>query len=594
MDRAQQPFQAEGLDVPSYVTLGNHDGLVQGNAAASRGFEDVATGCSKAVAPSQQITEPSERDPEHDARLSHGRSRQTDPTKVVLVPPDPQRQFVSTAQNKALHAPPNAARPTRTASASSTRPRTRPRTARPPTTPGARSRASGSSRSNTVGEGGVVSDHSSDGNIDDPQFQWLERELEAAIGTRQADRAVRPPRDQQPQHQRARRGGAAVHRASTTVTGTTRTRAATSTRALSTPIHLGEPSQRPPGDTTETLSELLLALPARDRLRRRPLAREPGAAFHARDGSGGFWNIKTAAEADWPSQSRLLEVMDNHDGTLSIFGTIVDHSAATAHAGARARPRTASRRPARLAQPRVRLQRSRRRAAGRGRADPRTRTSSCSCAIRARRYPRPKGATPLRVPLVPAYQAVHRTQPHARPTARVPVLRAARAGVEPAHGRHARRERPGGELGRVRALRRDSGQPGDAGRRGRRGGRCSITDVRRKPDLADYTGELQGDVDRCGSPTANNAVAGRRLTAATVVDVPFPVTADCAATADPRIGSTCAVDHDVRRGRAGRDQGRRARDLGARPVRGRATAAPTATSAPLPTRVFARQGLFVP
>ena len=36
------------------------------------------------------------------------------------------------------------------------------------------------------------------------------------------------------------------------------------------------------------------------------------------DGSGGFWMIKTAAEADWPSQSRLLEVMDNQDGTLSI------------------------------------------------------------------------------------------------------------------------------------------------------------------------------------------------------------------------------------------------------------------------------------
>ena len=30
---------------------------------------------------------------------------------------------------------------------------------------------------------------------------------------------------------------------------------------VSTPIHLGEPSQRPPGDTTETLSELLLRYP---------------------------------------------------------------------------------------------------------------------------------------------------------------------------------------------------------------------------------------------------------------------------------------------------------------------------------------------
>jgi hypothetical protein len=30
---------------------------------------------------------------------------------------------------------------------------------------------------------------------------------------------------------------------------------------------------------------------------------------------------------DWPQQSRLIEVMDNRDGTLSIFGTILDHAA---------------------------------------------------------------------------------------------------------------------------------------------------------------------------------------------------------------------------------------------------------------------------
>jgi hypothetical protein len=42
-------------------------------------------------------------------------------------------------------------------------------------------------------------------------------------------------------------------------------------------------------------------------------------------GPGGFWSIRVAAEADWPQQSRLLEVFDNHDGTLSIFGTILDH-----------------------------------------------------------------------------------------------------------------------------------------------------------------------------------------------------------------------------------------------------------------------------
>ncbi len=42
---------------------------------------------------------------------------------------------------------------------------------------------------------------------------------------------------------------------------------------------------------------------------------------------GGFWEINTAAHIDWPQQVRLIEVVDNKDGTLSIFGTIVDSDA---------------------------------------------------------------------------------------------------------------------------------------------------------------------------------------------------------------------------------------------------------------------------
>jgi hypothetical protein len=49
---------------------------------------------------------------------------------------------------------------------------------------------------------------------------------------------------------------------------------------------------------------------------------------YQRAGGGGFWGIETSSEVDWPIQSRLLEVTDNHDGTLSIFGTLLDHGAA--------------------------------------------------------------------------------------------------------------------------------------------------------------------------------------------------------------------------------------------------------------------------
>ena len=43
--------------------------------------------------------------------------------------------------------------------------------------------------------------------------------------------------------------------------------------------------------------------------------------------TGGFWEISTAAHIDWPEQARLIEVADNCDGTLSIFGTLIEHAA---------------------------------------------------------------------------------------------------------------------------------------------------------------------------------------------------------------------------------------------------------------------------
>jgi hypothetical protein len=42
---------------------------------------------------------------------------------------------------------------------------------------------------------------------------------------------------------------------------------------------------------------------------------------------GGFWEVNTAAHIDFPHQSRIVEIADNGDGTLSIFGTIVDADA---------------------------------------------------------------------------------------------------------------------------------------------------------------------------------------------------------------------------------------------------------------------------
>lgn len=43
--------------------------------------------------------------------------------------------------------------------------------------------------------------------------------------------------------------------------------------------------------------------------------------------AGGVWQIVTASHIDWPQQSRVIDIVDNRDGNLSIFGTIVDHNA---------------------------------------------------------------------------------------------------------------------------------------------------------------------------------------------------------------------------------------------------------------------------
>ncbi|MFT4210633.1 MAG: TIGR03767 family metallophosphoesterase [Microbacterium sp.] len=46
-----------------------------------------------------------------------------------------------------------------------------------------------------------------------------------------------------------------------------------------------------------------------------------------RGASGGFWEITTASCIDFPQQQRVVELVDNRDGTLSIFTTAVDHAA---------------------------------------------------------------------------------------------------------------------------------------------------------------------------------------------------------------------------------------------------------------------------
>ena len=292
MDRAQQPFDAAGLNRPSYVAFGNHDGEVQGSIHALKVFDDIARGCIK---------------PLGDTGVAGLAGLLTSPTKSIVVPPDPERGIADRPTYKALHktgkqADAHGFAYVDAAELAASKGQASYYAFSPK--PGLRLIAI-----NTVAEGDLLN---SNGNLDDPQFRWLERDLEAADARGQLVIVFG--------HHPI---GSLTNRAVDEDAGSCAQRAVNGPGCdldprSSKPLHLGP-----------DLQALLLAHP-------HVIAYVAGHTHQhritpfKRVGGGGFWGIETSSEIDWPIQSRLLEVMDNRDGTLSIFGTLIDHGATLA------------------------------------------------------------------------------------------------------------------------------------------------------------------------------------------------------------------------------------------------------------------------
>jgi glucose/arabinose dehydrogenase len=154
-------------------------------------------------------------------------------------------------------------------------------------------------------------------------------------------------------------------------------------------------------------------------------------------------------------------------------------------------------------------------------------------------YPRPKGASPLRVPLVPAFNpctAPNRTHGPSleQPSCAPPTQASSQLtiGTADANGK------PTASSGLVRLTTR-AGDPATPADEADVALRLSVSDVRNKADLSDYTGEIQANLtlritDRTNGPSTNEL--------GTTDDLSFPVTAQCVATAGTNSpGSDCDV-----------------------------------------------------
>jgi metallophosphoesterase (TIGR03767 family) len=282
-DAARRPFDAVGLTIPWYTCFGNHDGLSQGNfPARTLPTSQLATGSLKVISPPPGVAPADILDPEGSTLEQVLGSLVVSPY-VKAVTPDPARRQLSRGQvvdehfnTRGLpvgHGFTQTNRDTDTAYYFFDAGRFRHVVM------------------DTVNPNGYA-----DGSLDQAQFAWLQATVAGATG-----RAV------------------IVHSHHTSTT-------------MDNPFVAtgGDPSPRVLG---AEVTAYLLGQP-------RVIAWVNGHSHrnqitpHARaDGSGGFWEINTAAHIDWPQQARLVEVADNGDGTLSIFTTVIDHAGPADYAG---------------------------------------------------------------------------------------------------------------------------------------------------------------------------------------------------------------------------------------------------------------------
>jgi metallophosphoesterase (TIGR03767 family) len=283
LDAARAPFVAEGLEMPWYAVFGNHDGLVQGNFPQNLQLSLLSTGSLKlnslpaGLSPAEVLNALASGD-----LLRIVQSLALTPA-VRQVSPDQARRLLTRKEVVREHF----------------------RTASRPVGHGftEENRSKGTAyysfdhgdRLRFVAMDTVNPNGYSDGSIDQEQFDWLKGLL-----ARSTDKIVM----------------VFSHHTSWTMGNT---------------LVLTGGDAQPRISGPKVLEALLASTNVVAWINGH--THKNTVMAHARPGGGGLWEINTAAHIDWPLQSRVIEVTDNRDGTLSIFGTMVDHAGGASFGG---------------------------------------------------------------------------------------------------------------------------------------------------------------------------------------------------------------------------------------------------------------------
>lgn len=277
LDAARRPFRAQGLKMPWYAAFGNHDGLAQGNFPATMQLSRLAVGPLKLITPPAGLTQTDLYDAVRGDYAAFVNGLALTPS-VRHVTADPDRRILARAELVEEHFT-TTGRPVGHGFTETNR------------AEGTAYYAFDRGRVRFIVLDTVNPNGESSGSLDQTQFAWLGAQLEAA-----RDRYV--------------------------VVCSHHTVDSMDNQLVGTG---GEAERRVLG------GQVLALLLEHDNV----LAWVNGHTHtnqvwaRSRAGGGGLWEINTASHIDWPQQSRLIEIVDNRDGTLSIFATMLDHQSPT-------------------------------------------------------------------------------------------------------------------------------------------------------------------------------------------------------------------------------------------------------------------------